>query len=60
MCVGVGPRMALVTICVKREIREGQFSPFTVILSEKLVNFRVISSEIPEITLMGREQELTT
>ena len=54
LCVGVGSRMAecgpkismnqawvisLVTIWVKREICERQFTPFTLILSEKIVNF---------------------
>ena len=39
-----------------REMREWQFSPFIVILSEKEANFCVNSYEIPEI---GREQGFT-
>ena len=39
-------------IYVKREICEWQFSSFIVILSEKHVNFGVISREIAEITWM--------
>ena len=47
------------TICVKREIREWQVSPFVVIFSENLANFNVISREIAEITWIGSEQEFT-
>ena len=39
----------LLPICMKREIHEWQFSPFFVILSEKLVNFNMISREIDKI-----------
>ena len=39
----------LLTICVKREFCTWQFSPFIVILNEKIVNFQVISREIAEI-----------
>ena len=42
--------ISLLTICVKREIREWQYPPFFVILSEKLNNVSVISREIAEIT----------
>ena len=48
------------TICVKREIRNDNFSSFIVILSEKLVNFSVISGEIAEIRWIWRKQEFAT
>ena len=41
------------TICVKREIREWQFSLFIMILNGKLVNFSVISGELAENTRIG-------
>ena len=47
------------TICRNREIREWQFSLFFMILSEKLANFCVISSEIAKITGNAREQDFT-
>ena len=48
------------TICVKCEICKEQFSPFCVILCEKLVHVSVISREIAEITLIGRKWEFVT
>ena len=48
-----------ITICVEREIREWQFSPFFVILSEKLKNVSVISREIAEITRIKHERKFT-
>ena len=45
--------ISLLTICVTREIRKCQFSPFCVILSGKLANYSVISCEIAEITKTG-------
>ena len=48
------------TICVKREIFDRQFSPFFVILSEKRVNFSMMSSEIAEIIWIGRKWEFNT
>ena len=41
--------ISLFTICAKSELYEWQFSPFFVIVSEKLVNFSVILHEITEI-----------
>jgi len=51
---------SLDTICVKREIRDWWFSPFFVILSEKLVNFCVISRQNAKIMWIGCEWEFTT
>ena len=36
------------TLCVKREIYEWQFSPFILDLGEKLVNYKVNSRKITE------------
>ena len=52
--------ISLLAICVKHEIRDWQFSPFIVILSEKHANFSVISCAIAEITWIRHEQEFTT
>ena len=46
-------------IFVNREIRECQFSPFLVILSEKFATFCVISREIDKITRIVCEWDLT-
>ena len=51
--------VSLLMFYVKREIHEGQFSPFFVILSDELVNFIVISHEIAEIAWIERKQEFT-
>ena len=50
----------LLTICVKREIREWQFSSFFIILSEKLVNISVKAREIIRITWFRHDLEFTT
>ena len=52
--------ISLLTICMKREICEWQFSLFFLILSEKIVNFSVISREIAEITWIGCKWEFMT
>ena len=52
--------ISLFIICVKPEICEWWFSPFFVILSEKQITFRVISSEITKITWFRCECEFTT
>ena len=52
--------ISIITICMKREIRELQFVPFSVILSEKFVSFDKISREITEITRISRQLEFTT
>ena len=49
--------ISLQTICMKREMGELQFSPFLVILSEKLANISMISHEI---TCILRERAFTT
>ena len=51
---------SLFTIWVIHEIHEWQFVPFFVILSEKLVNFSVITHEIIEIMWFGSEREFKT
>ena len=45
------------TICVERKICDLHFCPFSVILSETLVNFIMILHEITEITWIEFEQE---
>ena len=50
--------ISLITICVKCEIREWQFYLFIMILSDKLINFSMISREIAEMTLIRRVQEM--
>ena len=50
----------LLTISVKYETCEWQFSQFIVILREKLVPSKVISREINEITKVWWEQEFMT
>ena len=47
------------TIFVKIGICEWQFPPLIVILSEKLVNFCVISPTIADIMWIGRNWEFT-
>ena len=47
------------TTCGKREFREWQFSPFFVILSEKIANFCMISCGITIIMGIGCELEFT-
>ena len=47
------------TIFGNREILESQFSLFFVILSEKFLNFWVISREMAKITEIGRKQNFT-
>ena len=42
-------------ICVNRELCERRLSLFFVILSEKLENFCMISSEIAEVTGIGHK-----
>ena len=48
------------TLCMKCEMHEWHFTPFTVILSEKLVSFSVILREIAEITWIGCKWEFMT
>ena len=47
------------TIFWSCEIHECQFSLFFMILSEKLVNYHVMSREMTEITGIGREWDIT-
>ena len=52
--------ISFLTICEKREIHEWKFSSFFRILCAKLVNFSMISREMPEITWIGQKLEFTT
>ena len=45
---------------VKREIREWHFPVFIMILSEKSINFSMISHEITKITCIVCEQDYIT
>ena len=52
--------ISLFTICVKSESREWHLFIFFMILSEKSINFSMISHEITKITCIVCEQDYIT